>query len=266
MHVEQAAVSTSFPHRGARGSARGRAVARRPASSAWIDFAGPAATRERTQLRRRRATAASTRPSRERQVVVVGATATVAAGPARHLDHRRRADARARDPRQRDPHGARRASRCASAPAGSTCCSWSLLGAAAPLAALRLRSCPRSLIGRRGASSRLLVGAQLAFQRAARSSPSSTRSWPGSRRCCSRAPSTALTVAFEREQARDAFARFVPESVVDQVLAGRRGRAPRRRARRGDGHVQRPARVHALRRDARARARHRVAQPLPDRR
>ena len=28
-----------------------------------------------------------------------------------------------------------------------------------------------------------------------------------------------LTVAFEREQARDAFARFVPEAVVDQVLA-----------------------------------------------
>jgi adenylate cyclase len=28
-----------------------------------------------------------------------------------------------------------------------------------------------------------------------------------------------LTVAFEREQARDAFARFVPETVVDQVLA-----------------------------------------------
>ena len=36
-------------------------------------------------------------------------------------------------------------------------------------------------------------------------------------------PATAaihgLTVAFEREQARDAFARFVPEAVVDQVLA-----------------------------------------------
>ena len=32
-----------------------------------------------------------------------------------------------------------------------------------------------------------------------------------------------LTVAFEREQARDAFARFVPESVVDQVLADAEG-------------------------------------------
>ena len=33
----------------------------------------------------------------------------------------------------------------------------------------------------------------------------------------------ALTVAFEREQARDAFARFVPEAVVDQVLANADG-------------------------------------------
>jgi adenylate cyclase len=32
-----------------------------------------------------------------------------------------------------------------------------------------------------------------------------------------------LTVAFEREQARDAFARFVPEAVVDQVLADAEG-------------------------------------------
>jgi adenylate cyclase len=32
-----------------------------------------------------------------------------------------------------------------------------------------------------------------------------------------------LTVAFEREQTRDAFARFVPESVVDQVLADAEG-------------------------------------------
>ena len=40
-----------------------------------------------------------------------------------------------------------------------------------------------------------------------------------------------VTVAFEREQARDAFARFVPEAVVDEVLARRRRRpAPRRRA------------------------------------
>ena len=40
-----------------------------------------------------------------------------------------------------------------------------------------------------------------------------------------------VTVAFEREQARDAFARFVPEAVVDQVLRRRRRRPPRRRAR-----------------------------------
>ena len=46
---------------------------------------------------------------------------------------------------------------------------------------------------------------------------------------------------------------------------GRRRSAPGRRARRGDGDVQRPAWVHVVRRDARARAGHRLAQPLSDR-
>src|SRR5262249_57191992 len=32
-----------------------------------------------------------------------------------------------------------------------------------------------------------------------------------------------VTVAFEREQTRDAFARFVPEAVVDEVLKGASG-------------------------------------------
>ena len=66
-----------------------------------------------------------------------------------------------------------------------------------------------------------------------------------------------VTVAFEREQARDAFARFVPEAVVDEVLRSADGVAPGRRPARGHGHVQRPARLHVVRRDARAGSRHR---------
>ena len=68
-----------------------------------------------------------------------------------------------------------------------------------------------------------LVGAQVAFKRATRSSRSSTRSSPGSLAILATAAIHGLTVAFEREQARDAFARFVPEAVVDQVLADAEG-------------------------------------------
>ena len=49
------------------------------------------------------------------------------------------------------------------------------------------------------------------------------------------------------------FARFVPEAVVDEVLRSADGEPPaRRRAARGHGDVQRPARLHLVRRDARA--------------
>ena len=63
-----------------------------------------------------------------------------------------------------------------------------------------------------------LVGAQIAFNH----DTDPDRRLPGARR--RRAPSWppprihGVTVAFEREQARDAFARFVPEAVVDEVL------------------------------------------------
>ena len=54
-----------------------------------------------------------------------------------------------------------------------------------------------------------------------------------------------VTVAFERERVRDLFSRFVPENVVDEVLASADARAaPRRGAARGDRHVHRPARLH----------------------
>jgi adenylate cyclase len=86
----------------------------------------------------------------------------------------------------------------------------------APLAALRLGIIPAVALGS-AAIAGLLVLAQVAFNNgtmlyvvypviAALAGILAT------------AAINALTVAFEREQARDAFARFVPEAVVDQVL------------------------------------------------
>ena len=75
-----------------------------------------------------------------------------------------------------------------------------------------------------------------------------------------------VTVAFERERVRDLFSRFVPENVVEEVLASAdQGPAPGRRAARGDGHVHRPARLHDVRRVAHPRQRDRSPQPLPQR-
>ena len=54
-----------------------------------------------------------------------------------------------------------------------------------------------------------------------------------------------VMTAFEREQVRDVFTRFVPESVVDRGAEADGQRPPARR-RRGRGHraLHRPARVH----------------------
>ena len=68
-----------------------------------------------------------------------------------------------------------------------------------------------------------LVGAQVAFQRY---DAIVTVIYPliaGVAGILATAAIHGLTVAFEREQARDAFARFVPEAVVDQVLADAEG-------------------------------------------
>jgi adenylate cyclase len=86
-----------------------------------------------------------------------------------------------------------------------------------PLVALKLKIALTTLVGVLALGA-LLVGAQLAFNDgtvvtfvyafvAGLLAILATGSIHG------------LTVAFEREQARDAFARFVPEAVVDQVLA-----------------------------------------------
>ena len=95
----------------------------------------------------------------------------------------------------------------------------SLLGFIAPLASLRLNLVRDARCSRSGQPPLFLVGTQLAFN----------HGWvvlvrlPAGRARRAR-PVGALAVhyllaAFERERVRDMFSRFVPEAVVDQVLA-----------------------------------------------
>jgi adenylate cyclase len=91
------------------------------------------------------------------------------------------------------------------------------LSVTAPLAALRLRITLAVLAGVLAIAG-LLAGAQLAFD----GGTIVTVIYAlvaGVLAILATGASHGLTVAFEREQARDAFARFVPEAVVDQVLA-----------------------------------------------
>jgi adenylate cyclase len=90
------------------------------------------------------------------------------------------------------------------------------LGIAAPLAALRLRIFVALGIGI-VALVAFLVGSQIAFNH----DLILTVVYPalaGLTALLATALIHGVTVAFEREQARDAFARFVPEAVVDEVL------------------------------------------------
>lgn len=91
-----------------------------------------------------------------------------------------------------------------------------VLGAAAPLLALRLRVGVALGIGI-AAVAGLLVGAQLAFEGGAIVSLvyAVVAAIAG---LVATAAIHGLTVAFEREHTREAFARFVPEAVVDEVL------------------------------------------------
>ena len=85
-----------------------------------------------------------------------------------------------------------------------------------PLAALRLRIFPALAIGVLALAG-FLVAAQVAFNHGTMV----TVVYPalaGILALLATAPIHGVTVAFEREQARDAFARFVPEAVVDEVL------------------------------------------------
>jgi adenylate cyclase len=96
------------------------------------------------------------------------------------------------------------------------------VGVAAPLAGLRFGLGVAVGIGL-AVVAVFLVGAQLAFQEW---DAIVTVIYPfaaGIAGVLLTAAIHGLTVAFEREQARDAFARFVPEAVVDQVLADAEG-------------------------------------------
>ncbi|MDA0162368.1 adenylate/guanylate cyclase domain-containing protein [Solirubrobacter ginsenosidimutans] len=92
-----------------------------------------------------------------------------------------------------------------------------VLGATAPIAALRLRML-LAIGGGVVVLAAFIVGAQIAFQ----NGTIVTVVYPILASLAGILFTGAIhgvTVAFEREQARDAFARFVPEAVVDQVLA-----------------------------------------------
>jgi adenylate cyclase len=91
------------------------------------------------------------------------------------------------------------------------------LGALTPLLALRLRIIVALGIGF-VALAALLVGAQMAFNREGLIISVVYPAVAGVLALLATAAIHGVTVAFEREQARDAFARFVPEAVVDEVL------------------------------------------------
>ena len=91
------------------------------------------------------------------------------------------------------------------------------LATLAPLVALRLRIIPAVAIGLAGIAA-LLIVAQVAFNHGTIITVVYAVI-AGILGIIATGAIHGLTVAFEREQARDAFARFVPEAVVDQVLA-----------------------------------------------
>jgi adenylate cyclase len=92
-----------------------------------------------------------------------------------------------------------------------------LLGVLAPIAALRLRIFVALGIGA-AALVAFLVGAQLAFNNQGLVLTVVYPVVAGIGALLVTAGVHGVTVAFEREHARDAFARFVPEAVVDEVL------------------------------------------------
>lgn len=97
-----------------------------------------------------------------------------------------------------------------------------VLGLLAPLAGLRLKVVPALLVGAAGIVV-LIVGSQVLFEREGVIIHVSYPLIAGLAGVLVTGVVHGLTTAFEREQARDAFARFVPEAVVDQVLADAEG-------------------------------------------
>jgi adenylate cyclase len=93
-----------------------------------------------------------------------------------------------------------------------------LLGLLAPVAGLRLKVFPALLIGGAGIAV-LLIGSQILFESEGVINHVAYPFLAGVAAMLVTGVVHGLTTALEREQTRDAFARFVPESVVDQVLA-----------------------------------------------
>jgi adenylate cyclase len=91
------------------------------------------------------------------------------------------------------------------------------LGVLTPLLALRLRIIPSLLIGVLALAG-FLVAAQVLFNRHGLILTVVYPAVAGILALLATALIHGVTVAFEREHARDAFARFVPEAVVDEVL------------------------------------------------
>ena len=238
----------SFPIAAAR-TALGHKPHLPSGNSAWIDFPGPPGTIPR--LSYSDVARGKFKPSDVRgKIVVVGATAEslhdyhststsgggLMAGP----------EIQAASMRDR----ARRLPAARLARAGSTSCCSSPSASPRRSTALRLRIFVALGIGIL-ALALFLVGAQIAFNH----DMILTVVYPalaGVAALLATAAIHGVTVAFEREQARDAFARFVPEAVVDEVLRSADGLRLGGVQREGDGHVQRPARLHRVRRDARA--------------
>ena len=128
-----------------------------------------------------------------------------------------------------------------------------VLGALAPLAAIRLRMLFVVPLGI-AAIAGLVIGAQLAFEENVIFSFAYALV-AGVAALLLTGAIHGITVAFERAHTHEAFARFVPEAVVDEVLEGRRDLRLGGVRARGHGHVQRPARLHDLRRGRSRRTR-----------
>ena len=212
--------------------------------TAWIDFHGPPGTIPSVPFSE--AVDGRVKPEFFKdKIVVVGASAPALQDvPTPHA--RRRGDARPRDPGQRDRHGDARLpapirAGLARHRADRAARRWSR-----PSQPAHWRAAWRSASGSRWGS----------CTSSPRSSPSTaTTSCRSSTRWCALVlslvgtlPVQYFTTAFERQRVRDMFSRFVPENVVDDVLARSDGAPARRRAARGHRDVQRPARLHELRR------------------
>ena len=212
-------------------------------NDAWIDFAGPAGTVTSVSFSDVLQGDVPSATFRDK-VVVVGRGGTDAARRPHLLLAARRRHVRARAAGQRNHHGAEglptaRRPGLARRPARRSAGNGRAAGRAAP-AALARGCCIGGLAGRlprrrpgrirRRHGDPAVVHPALALVLGVIGTLSVQ----------------AITSAFERQRVRDLFARFVPEAVVDDVIAQcRRCTARRRRARR-HGALRRPARLHEL--------------------